>query len=105
MPIIFVKAGYFVFCKHQIRHNGVVAIGRLGLDSRLLTSSLRKQKEVMADFMEIAKCSNKAVRLLSTGDLALTIGIAKEELLKKHPVHLLNYNGGPEEIQDFLRHF
>ena len=100
-----VKAGYFVFCKFQIKHNNMVAIGGLGLDRSVHTSSLQKQREVMIDFMNIAKYNNKAIRLLSTGDMALTIQVAKETLLKKHPVHLLNYSRGPEEIEDFLDHF
>ena len=100
-----VKAGYYVFCKLQIKRNNLVAIGGLGLDSRLMSSSLGKQKQVMSEFMQLAKESNKAVRLLSTGDFHRTINLAKETLLKKHPVHVLNYNGGPEEIQDFLNHF
>ena len=100
-----VKPGYYIYCKHQSRHNSVVAIGGLGLDRAVHTSTCRKQHEVMIDFMKIAKNSNKAVRLLSTGDMALNIHVAKQILLKKHPIHLLNYSGGPEEIEDFLSHF
>ena len=100
-----VKAGYYVFCQHKIKDNGVVAIGGLGIDSRVLTASIAKQEEVMTIFLELAKNSNKAVRLFSTGDLGHTISIAQKELLKKHPLHLLNYNGGPKEIQEFLNYF
>ena len=100
-----VKAGYYLFCKLQIKHNNLVAIGGLGLDRSVPTASMSKQKEVMIDFMNIAKNNNKAIRLLSTGDMALSIQVAKDNLLKKHPVHLLNYSRGPEEIKDFLDHF
>ena len=59
----------------------------------------------MNDFMDQAKSTNKAGQTLSTGDLYLTLETAKAKLFKNHPVHLMNYSGGPIQIRDILGHF
>ena len=100
-----VQLGYYVFCKYQIRNNNLIAIGGLGIDRRATGSTTKKQESIMKEFLAIAEEANKAVRLLSTGDLSKTIDIAKATLSRKHEIHLMNYSGGPEQIQDFLLHF
>ena len=100
-----VDRGYYMFLLHQIRHNSLVAVGGLGIDRKVRTASLAAQKTVMKDFIAVAKPKNKAVRLLSTGDLHATIEVAKSELSSQHPVHLLNYSGSPEGLTEFFNYF
>ena len=100
-----VKRGYYMFCIHQIRDNSVVAIGGLGIDSKVHTTTVKDQMQVMKDFIAIAKPRNKAIRLLSTGDVSTTLEVAKSELSREHPVHLLNYSGSPEGLTDFFSYF
>ena len=90
-----VSQGYYVFCKDQLLSNKIVAIGGLGTDKRAMGASLTKQEEVMKDFMNIAEGANKAIRLLSTGDVTNTIEVAKASLSKKQEIHLMNYSTGP----------
>ena len=83
-----------------------MAIDGLGIDRRAAGASLKKQESVMKDFMAIAEGANKAIRLLSTGDVSTTLEITKASLSRKQEVHLVNCNSsGPELIQNFLLHF
>ena len=100
-----VSQGYYIFCKESIASNKAIAVGGLGLNDEISTAGMKKQKQVMSDFMDIAIEKNKPIRLLSSGSLDETLNHAMFKLNRTHPVQILNYSGGPLQIKEFLDYF
>ena len=87
-----VSQEYYDFCFNEVRNPRIAGIGGLGLDSSLGTVPMDTQKQVMCDFIDLAKSCSKPVRIFSTGDLENGLELLRGKIEPDHPVHLLNFD-------------
>ena len=96
---------YLNFCANNIRNHNIVAVGGLGLSGRHGSSILNSQIQILENFCFMAKQTLKPVRIFSTNMNELTYKIVRNCLGPDHPVHLLDFTGGPTEAKRFYSTF
>ena len=96
---------YYNFVANNIKNNRVAAVGGLGLNGRPGSDLLRSQIVTLENFLLLAKPTLKPVRIYNTNMCEMTYEIIRSTVGLYHPLHLLDFTGGPEAASRFLAMF
>ena len=96
---------YYNFVANNIKNHRVAAVGGLGLNGRPGSALLKSQIVTLENFLLLAKPTLKPVRIFNTNMCEMTYNIIRSTVGQNHPIHLLDYTGGPVAASRFLSMF